>query len=165
MLDMKEKTCCFTGHRIIPAAQQPALEKRLEEEIEKLIQKGVIFYGAGGALGFDTIAALTVLKLKSKYPQIKLILVLPCKNQSDRWNQEDKELYKQILSKADKIRYTSEHYHKGCMHSRNRHLMDHSLYCICYLMKNTGGTAYTVVYAKENKLNIINLCERINHNE
>ena len=37
-------------------------------QLVSLIEKGVIFYGAGGALGFDTIAVECVLELKEKYP-------------------------------------------------------------------------------------------------
>ena len=35
-----------------------------------------------GALGFDTIAAQAVLSVKETYPEVKLILVLPCENQT-----------------------------------------------------------------------------------
>ena len=41
-----------------------------------------MFYGAGGALGFDTLAAQTVLDMKKEYPQLRLILVLPCEDQT-----------------------------------------------------------------------------------
>lgn len=51
---------------------------RLRKIIEEQIKAGVVFYGAGGALGFDTIAAQTVLEMKNEYPQLRLILVLPC---------------------------------------------------------------------------------------
>lgn len=51
---------------------------RLRKNIEEQIKAGVVFYGAGGALGFDTIAAQTVLEMKNEYPQLRLILVLPC---------------------------------------------------------------------------------------
>ena len=47
----------------------------------------------------------------------------------------------------------------GCMHVRNRHLVDFSSYCICYQTKETGGTAYTVNYAKENGLIIYNVAQ------
>jgi uncharacterized phage-like protein YoqJ len=157
ILNIKEMTCCFTGHREIPLAQRSAIEKRLEAETEKLICKGVIYFGTGGALGFDTMAALTVLKLRITYPQIKLILILPCKEQAGKWSHADKKLYKEILYKADKIRYTCEQYTKSCMYIRNRHLVDHSGYCICYLAHEGGGTAYTVSYAKKRQLEIINL--------
>ena len=43
------------------------------------------------------------------------------------------------------------------MFERNRKLVDMSTYCICYLTKATGGTAYTVKYAKKKNLQIINI--------
>jgi uncharacterized phage-like protein YoqJ len=162
---MNKNTCCFTGHRNIPAGDYEFISNQLEGEIINLIKKDVIYFGAGGALGFDTIAALAVLKLKVKYPQIKLILVLPCKEQADKWSWDDKKLYNKILYKADKIKYTSEHYTRHCMFIRNRHLVDNSGYCICYLTQNTGGTAYTVSYAMQNNLKTINLAKEEIKNE
>lgn len=67
---MKEKTCCFTGHREIPSGQRRKIFARTEEAIEGLIKKGYLYFGAGGALGFDTIAAFAVLKLKERYPTV-----------------------------------------------------------------------------------------------
>jgi len=81
---MKDQTCCFTGHRRIPASEYAALDQRLEAEIEALIHQGVRYFGAGGAQGFDTMAALAVLQLRTLYPHIRLILVLPCKNQTNK---------------------------------------------------------------------------------
>lgn len=86
---MREKTVCFTGHRSVPLLKKRKIEKRLKETLETLIQDGYCFFGAGGALGFDTIAAQTVLDLKKKHPEIKLILVLPCKNQTRGWTEKD----------------------------------------------------------------------------
>ena len=74
---MKIKTCCFTGHRKIPPAQYQKIAQRLKLEIEALIKRCVVYFGVGGALGFDTIAAEAVLELRKKYPQIRLILVSP----------------------------------------------------------------------------------------
>lgn len=159
---MKEQTCCFTGHRKIPAEQYARIAERLRAAIIRLIHQGVIYYGAGGALGFDTLAAQTVLGLKEHYPQIKLILVLPCKEQADQWNEKNQRIYAEILQNADKIMYTSEHYHKGCMFIRNRYLVDHSRYCLCYLTQNTGGTHYTVSYAMRENATIFNLAEEGN---
>ena len=42
------------------------------------------------------MAAETVLDLKSKYPQIKLILVYPCKNQTQFWKEDDIKKYNRI---------------------------------------------------------------------
>ena len=68
-----------------------------------------------------------------------------------------KKEYADVLSKADRIVYTSASYTKGCMHKRNRHLVDYSGYCVAYLTEKSGGTAYTVDYARENGLRIVNL--------
>ena len=43
--------------------------------------------------------------------------------------------------------------------ARNRHLVDHSGTCICYLTRSAGGPAYTVDYARKKGLRIINLAE------
>ena len=156
MRNLKEKTCCFTGHREITLPVE-TIQYNLEKQLKRLISSGVIYYGAGGALGFDTLAALTIIKMRNIYPEIKLILVLPCKEQTKGWNSNDIEIYNYILNQADKVVYISENYYPGCMHKRNRHLVDNSSHCICYLEKNTGGTAYTVNYAKEKGLTIYNV--------
>lgn len=107
----------------------------------------------------DSIAAQTVLRLQKKYPQIKLILVLPCVSQADRWAPADKMTYYEIMKQANKIVYTSQIYTKDCMFKCNRHLVNYSSACICYLNRSTGGTAYTVDYARKCGLQIINIAE------
>ena len=48
---MNKKTACFTGHRNILDKDLTMLTKKLDETIESLIEQGIIFYGAGGAVG------------------------------------------------------------------------------------------------------------------
>ncbi len=67
------------------------------------------------------------------------------------------EEYERIKSQADKVVYVSQEYTKDCMFKRNRHLVDNSSVCICYKIKDSGGTAYTVSYAKEQGLEVINI--------
>ncbi len=154
---MREQTCCFTGHRELLVWGRKQLAEKLEDTITGLIDGGIRFYGAGGALGFDCLAARTVLKLKPSYPNIKLILVLPCLTQTRGWRPEDIAEYERIKAQADKVVYTAQQYTKDCMHKRNHHLVDNSSVCVCYLNRESGGTAYTVRYAKEQGLEIINL--------
>lgn len=154
---MKERTACFTGHRTIPFLQRRKIEKRTEEAMIEAIEQGYRFFGAGGALGFDTLAAQTVLRLRKTYPQIKLILVLPCLSQTRGWRPEDIAEYERIKAAADKVVYTSQEYTRDCMFKRNRHLVDNSSLCIAYLTENTGGTAYTVDYARSKGLIIRNV--------
>ena len=61
----------------------------------------------------------------------------------------------------DKTVCVSDHYFNGCMQKRNRFLADISSLCICYLTKNTGGTAYTVRYAQKEGLKIVNITDLI----
>lgn len=157
---MKSKTCCFTGHRLLPENQRDVIAARLEQAVVSLIRSGYLYFGAGGALGFDTVCAQTVLRLRESYPAIKLILVLPCISQADRWPPANQAVYREIMRRANKVVYTSQEYTRDCMFKRNRHLVDHSSACICYLNKATGGTAYTVEYAKKRGLRIINLAEK-----
>ncbi len=156
---MREKICCFTGHRDLPTSSRAELSIKLEDCLISLIGRGVRYFGAGGALGFDTLAAQAVLKLKEEYPQIRLILVLPCLTQTRGWPAGDVEEYERIKAQADKVVYTSQEYTAGCMLKRNRHLVDHSGVCVCYMSRTTGGTAYTVNYAKQQGLEIINLAQ------
>ena len=153
-------SCFFTGHRVIPADKRNEIKKAVMLHCINLIDNcGVTDFIAGGALGFDTLAAQTVLKLKKEYPHIKLILVLPCLSQTKGWREEDIQIYETIKAAADKVVYTSQQYTRDCMHKRNRHLVDHSGVCICYLTESNGGTAYTVNYANKHGLKIINLAE------
>ncbi len=156
---MKQRTCCFTGHRHLPEGQREEIAGRLERAIVSLIHAGYLYFGAGGALGFDTLCAQTVLRLRQRYPAIKLILVLPCLSQADRWPPEDQAVYREIMGQSDKVVYTSREYSGDCMFKRNRHLVEHSSACICYRTRRSGGTAYTVEYARKRGLRIINLAE------
>ena len=156
---MKNRTCCFTGHRRLSAEEIKNVKTKLKHTLLEMIKAGYLYFSAGGALGFDTIAALTVLELKNEYPNIKLILVLPCVNQTKGWNKKNVEVYDYIKSKCDKYVYTSQKYTDGCMLKRNRHLVDNSRLCICYCNRNSGGTAYTVRYANQKGLKVINLAE------
>jgi len=133
--------------------------KNLKKVIVNLIEQGYCFFGAGGALGFDTIAAQTILDLKQDYPRIKLVLVLPCPSQADHWREKDKTIYEEIKAKADKVVYIAQKYTRDCMFARNRHLVDNSSVCICYLTERSGGTAYTVEYALKKGLKTINLAK------
>lgn len=159
-IQVKEQTCCFTGHRTIPEWQQDNISVALRVTIRNLIHNGYRYFGVGGALGFDTMAAQMVLSLKTEFPAIKLILVLPCKNQTDKWGKKDRAIYEKIKGQADKVVYITEYYTPDCMMRRNRHLVDHSSVCVCYLTQKQGGTVYTVNYAHRKGVRVINLVQK-----
>ena len=158
----RETSCCFTGHRNIPAQDGLWIRRRLREEILRLAEQGVHSFLAGGALGFDTMAAQEVLRMRAEYlPDLELVLVLPCVGQEEKWRQRDAAVYRALLCQADQVIYTGTQRQKGCMFRRNRYLVEHSAYCICYQVTQRGGTAYTVQYARNQGLQVSNLAEKL----
>ena len=143
------------------------LRRRLREEIVALVEeKGVTTFLAGGALGFDTVAAQEVLRVRGEgYPGLKLELVLPYVGQEEQWSQRDASVYRAMLRQADQVVYIANRYTQGCMFQRNRYLVEHSAYCLCYQKQERGGTAYTAQYAREQGLAVRNLAELVQNPE
>ena len=151
------KTVCFTGHRKIPSELRAGLSRKLSFAIAEAYANGYRRFFCGGALGFDTLAALAVLRAKEEYPDIFLYLAIPCSDQAARWSGEDRRIYEETLKKADHTVVLSERYYAGCMQARNRYMVEHSSLCICYWKESRGGTAFTVRYAVYRGLEIVNL--------
>ena len=151
----KGKTCFFTGHREIPESDERDIFLKVSGFIEQLYQNGFCNFIAGGAIGFDTLAAKAVIAAKETHPDIKLHICIPCKGQDKYFSPEQKADYSLILSVADSTEILYEHYVRGCMQTRNRRMVDLSGIGIAYCTKPTGGTAYTVSYAEKNDVKIL----------
>ncbi len=149
------KTCCFTGHRSIPVESLGIVATSTADKIERLVQGGFDTFICGGAVGYDMLCGKTVLNLKKKYEHIKLVMALPCRDQSKFFGYEDKKTYQTLIMSADKVVCLSEYYYSGCMHERNRYMVDNSAVVIAYCIKQSGGTYYTCKYAKEKGKRII----------
>ena len=154
----EENSVCFTGHRIISTTEIPKIRRRLQQVIRDCYGNGYRWFICGGALGFDTLAALEILELKREYPDIGLYLAIPCADQASRWNDADRTIYDRLCDQADDRVILSERYFNGCMHIRNQFMVRHAAVCVCYLRRFAGGTGYTVRYALSCHRKIINLC-------
>lgn len=155
---IRKKTACFTGHRKM---EEPILEieRRLVVTVEKLIQKGYRYFGAGGARGFDALASEVVLKLRATYPQIHLILVLPFDGQyhhERNWTRAEVAQYHNLKERASKVVVLAAGYSSGVYYRRNRHLVDNSTVCVAYMNRENSGTSYTVNYARAKGLEVVN---------
>lgn len=66
-LEQRQNCCCLTGHRSLPSDPDRLAELRqnLRRLICDLAQQGITTFYTGGALGFDTMAAMMVLELKA----------------------------------------------------------------------------------------------------
>lgn len=157
-LELKQKTCCFTGHRDLPAGEISGVQYCTANAIRFLVKnKGICFFGVGGAIGYDTLAADILFQLReTEFPNIKIILVYPFEGFYSKWSNKQRAEYERLLPRYDKRVCLSQYAKKGAYLARNRHLVDHSSYCIAYCTRNYGGTAYTVDYALQHGVEVIN---------
>lgn len=162
---IKINTVCFTGHRSIEKSKAVLIPRALDTLISGLIAIGAKSFRLGGAVGFDTIAALCVLEAKEKHPDITLDLILPCRDQTEKWDEYNVTAYNYILSRADSVSYVCDKYRRGCMYERNRRLVDGSDMVIAYLERTSGGSAYTYRYAKEKGVEIINIYDIVKNEQ
>lgn len=152
-----ERTCCFTGHRRLPAGDYALIKEQMLSKINALVDGGITHFITGGALGFDTLAARLILWLRESRPEITLTVAVPCPDQASGWSAENAERYEKIIRHADRAVLLSKSYTRGCMHERNRFMVDHSSVCIAYLVENHGGTAYTADYAQKRGVRVLNI--------
>ncbi len=153
----KDLTVCFTGHRVIPPEESENIAIRLDAVLETLYQRGFRDFISGAALGFDVLCAERVALLRQRHGGVRLHLAIPCSTQADHWNDADCQRYERMLYNADTTHVLSRQYYQGCMQVRNRFMVDHSAFCLCYLTHNRGGTMATVAYALQQSCPVLNL--------
>lgn len=161
---MIDSACAFAGHRPMRFSfgydeedeKCIQLKKVLAEQVETLIRCGVSTFYSGMELGVDTWGADIVLKEKKQYANVRLIAVLPCETQANRWSPEQRERYFDTLAECDDVITLNTHYIPDCMFQRNRYLVDHAGYLLAvYDGGGKGGTAYTVRYAQKKNRQIV----------
>ena len=152
-------SACFTGHRALTESQLRQAVEAITRTIKLLLPKGITHYYAGGAVGLDMAAAVTVLNLKQQIPNLTLTMALPCRGHTQGWSRTDRALLSRILERADETVYVNDTYFRGCMQARNRYMVDHSSYCLAYLTTNRGGTFNTVRYAEKKGVPVLYLNE------
>lgn len=145
----KEKTALFIGNR--DCYQVKAVD--IENAILSAIANGIEIFLNGGQGYFDKICAVSVHRLKKRYPHIKSILVIPYRD----FSVFNDSLFDEIVYPFED--HTFSYYtYKGNIPKRNRILVDWSSMAICYVYRD-GGAMKTLNYAKKKGLNIIDLLE------
>lgn len=124
---MKDKTCCFFGHRTINETEE--LKSKLIEIIEKLIvDEKVDTFLFGSNSQFNSLCLELVTEIKEKYPHIKRVYVRAEYPYIS-------EHYKNYLLES----YEDTYYPEKILNSgraayveRNYEMIDKSHYCIVY---------------------------------
>ncbi len=159
-MSQKEMTCCLTGHRVIPPGEEAKVLTRTRYILQRLIrEKNVRYFGVGGAVGFDMMAAEYLLHLKHhKEQQIRIISVLPYPEwrETEDWDDDLRWRQDRILLNSDKVVYVRQQKENGVFLLRDRKLVDGSGYCVSYCNRVPSGTAYTVRYALKHGVKVFN---------
>ena len=82
---------------------------------------------------------------------------IPFAGQADRWRPELRERYAYDLRQCDYQTLVQEAYTPGCMMRRNRYMVDASRILIAAFDGRPGGTARTLEYAAQRRLEIIQI--------
>lgn len=153
-MTVTEKICAFTGHRNL---NEYCLDyKLLDRVVINLLKTGTTGFLCGMALGFDIAAAESVLSYKDDYGA-KLTACLPCADQCHGFSERSKQKYFEVLERCDEVITLAPSYFSGCMHARDRYMVENSEILVSFLRKQSGGTFYTVSYAKKLGKKIIEL--------
>ena len=135
----------FCGHGDI--SYNDEIKHKLQTEIENVIKDGETDFLLGGYGRFDLLAAHTLKILKSEYPQIKSMLVLPYINKEYDTALYDESIYPPL-----------EKVHKRvAIIKRNEWAVNEANIVIAYVDHDWGGAAKTLKYAVKRKKDIRNI--------
>lgn len=151
------KSCAFTGHRKIEDRHRSKIVPLLSRAIEFAYEGGCRTFITGGALGFDTLAAREIIRFRLSHSDVRLLIILPCKNQGSSWSDSQISSYEYTLANADEIEYVCEEYTDGCMKLRNQRMVDLSDMLIAYVSRPYSGSAQTVRMAAKAGKTVYNL--------
>lgn len=143
-------TCALTGHRNLPDNFDNAL---LRDRLEALIQDNCGTFLCGMAFGFDQRALECLIDLKHKY-RFTIEACIPYRGHEKSFP-AGITYYRELLQWCDRKTVLAETYYHGCFLQRNRYMVDHCDAVFAYLTEKTGGTAYTVGFAKKKQKPVI----------
>lgn len=154
----KRQSVAFTGHRSIYGSKRQELRISVDNTIIDLYESGYRNFINGMAMGFDLLAASAVIAMRKRFSDIKLIAVVPYRNQSERFSEYEQKRYQYVLQNADEVIVLRENFCNGCLLRRNDYLLAHSSGLVAYYNgKQKGGTFYTIRKANESGMPVINL--------
>ena len=138
------KSCFFIGHRDADERLLP----RLELVIDRLIrEEGVRYFYVGGYGGFDRLAAAAVRRMKQKYPDITLMLVLPYHPAELPTEAPDgfDGTYHPVGLESTPKRYA--------IVRANKIMVDSSDWLVCYVRHGSGNSRKLLEYAQRKNVN------------
>lgn len=144
----KSKTAVFIGNRDCYNIDKQIIEKAIINAVDN----GIDTFLNGGQGYFDKTCALVLHALKSRYPHIRSILVIPYR---DFWI-FNKDVFDEIIYPFEERIEPLLNY-KTAIPLRNRVMVESAGLAISYVIRVGGGSWKTLNYAKQLRLDIIDL--------
>ena len=161
---MREKTCCFFGHRNLTVTE--FIKDELYNTVKDLIEnKNVSIFLFGSKSIFNTLCYQTVSKIKKEYPHIKRVYVRA------EYPEINKDYRSYLLENYENtyFPYSALKAGNAVYLKRNYYMIDNSDFCIVYCdynyqptpkrnyLSKTSGTKKAVDYAAKKQKRIINI--------
>lgn len=151
----EQHTCCFTGHRPQKLHRsEDVIKADLEQAINSAIADGFTTFITGMAMGTDIWAGEIITALRTSHPGLMLIAAVPFPSFPDRWSEEWKNRYGELLDSADEIHFICPSYSPAGFQRRNEWMVDRSSRVIAVYNGEPGGTKNTIDYAKKNNVSV-----------
>ncbi len=139
------EVCALTGHRDLP---DNFSVNALYDALEALIRGGCRLFRCGMARGFDLTALQCLVDLRQKY-LFGIEACIPYAGHGSSFPPAERKLYRTLLSWCEKSTVLFPAYTRGCYLARDRYMVDGADILLAYCTRESGGTAYTVKYARE----------------
>lgn len=89
------------------------IKKVIAAKLIPLIEEGLEWVITPGQYGVDLWACEVVIALKERYPDLRLSIITAFSNQEEKWKDDKKEYYQQILQDVDYIGSVSNQPYDG----------------------------------------------------
>ena len=138
--------CTFFGHRDCYGLDESLLQSKIEE----LIRQGVDTFYLGNQGQFDRMVFGCLGRLVQVYPHIDFAVVLAYFPTQDAETDPycGRSIYPEGMEEGPP---------RFAIERRNRWMVNHSDYCLCYITHTQGGAFKFAKYAKQKGLTIIHL--------
>lgn len=135
--------CTFFGHREYFGLDSQVLLRAIEDQIHK----GVDTFYVGNQGQFDSAVYSCLKQLRKKHPHIRVCVVLAyLPTEKNEYDDMTDTMYPEI-----------EGHPKFAIERRNRWMIDHSDFLLCYINHTWGGAYKFAKLAKRRGKTVINL--------
>ena len=142
------KACCGFGHREV----FENISEKIYSAVKEAAEQGCDIFYTGGDGEFDKLYSSAVRKLKTLYPNVRLILVKPY--MTKRINDTGDYLYSLYDDIFIPTEFADTHF-KSIIKKRNRLIVDWCSVVVVYVKREYGGAFEAMRYAEKQSKTVI----------